>query len=305
MRRVVVFGGAGFIGRSLVNRINDQGLGLAIAADNLGVRPEDDIEDSLVRCDVKSPKEIKRVLGQTLPQTIVWLPARQGYRGDLVNFAKVQVDGTYALFQAMKSLKYLPEMVLLASSQAVYEPGTDLVEESPKRPASVYGLSKWQQEEAFTWFCRFHDVRLVSMRYSIVLGAGQAMQAHETGLLRNWVRKLRCERRPQIFGDGRQVRDFVHIDDVTDANIGALDSADDVSGPFNISGPRHSINHVAKVFHEASGCLEPCTTNEDMRPGGEYSMTSDSGRATDVLGWKPSRKLENMIRDFLDSTGAR
>jgi len=297
--KAIIFG-AGFIGTATGNRIHEDG-GEVVGADNWMIKSG---ERQLFDCqtvDVRKPKNVEAFISAYRPPVIFWFPARQGYKMDHAAFADVQVRGTYSLFQALDALKedgYRPDRIVLASSQAIYSPGVDAPEGHPKDPPSVYGFSKLQQEEAFRWFCRSREIVCLAMRYSIVLGPGQALQSTESGLLRNWNRCLKDRKAPEIYGDGEQLRDFVHIDDVARANIQAAKYP--VSESFNIGGQTRSVKEMAAAFDSMTDCKTPVVTGKAERPGGEYSMTSSSSYAKERLKWEAIADPEACMRDFLD-----
>jgi nucleoside-diphosphate-sugar epimerase len=270
-------------------------------ADNNRVKPEEEPRFPIVQCNVRRPKEIRGVLGSTKPRVIYWFPAQQGYRREYAMFSHVQCVGSYALFQILAEMSrrdYKPERIILASSQAVYEPWGGAKETTSTNPPSVYGLSKLQQERAFMWFCEKSGIPCIALRYSIVLGPGQSLQASESGLIRNWYRAWRKDKPGEIYGNGTQMRDFVHIDDVAQANIATLQlSASDV---FNIGGQTRSILQMSTAWQNATGCKPHRVINKDVRPGGEYDMTSNSAKAAAILAWRPELPPEKQIQDFID-----
>lgn len=302
MADVVVFGGSGFIGRPLLRALKRAKKEVVVAGTQV-VPSEEDIVDGVksVACDVRTPSRVEDVLGDYQPKAIVWLPARQGYKGDHSNFAKTQVAGTYSLFQAIDNFgDYKPERIVLASSQAVYKPRLLAEETSELDPPSVYGFSKLQQERAFTWFCERRGIACIALRYSIVVGPGQALHANENGLIRNWYRALKRNRHPEIYGNGEQIRDFVHVNDVTMANLQALSYP--VSDVFNIGGYSASVLVAFLAWQQKTGCKDAKILGMEVRPGGEYSLTSNFAKAAKFLKWAPLLRLDQQIDDFLDKT---
>jgi len=296
----VIFG-VGFIGTATGRKLKEEGHEV-VGADNFAVRPEKEPGFPTWKIDICDLNRIEDFLRYHRPGVIYWFPARQGYSLDHSEFARVQVLGSYTLFEAIDKIKdYLPGMIVLASSQAIYRPMVNVTEEGVKDPPSVYGFSKLQQERAFRWFCDKRNIPIVAMRYSIVLGPGQALQSTESGLIRNWYHKWKAGEAPEIYGNGKQARDFVHVDDVVVANLKA--AAFCRSCEFNIGGATRKISEMAKAFHEMTGCSEPVVTGEEKRPGGEYSMTSSSKRAERLLGWVAVKSPACCIREFLDNTG--
>lgn len=305
--QVLIFGGAGFIGRPLARALLSQGHNVTIG-DNLSVKPAElpaEIQSRLVRVNVTSAIQLYKILAWE-PEVIFWLCAKQGYQRDWSRYARTNVQAVYSLFEAIARLRpWRPQAIVLASSQAIYAPGLQVTEEHEKKPFSVYGWTKLQEEQAFDFFVRdLFDIRLVSLRYSIVLGGGQSLQDSESGVLRNWHREVghrevEQHRGPQIYGDGRQVRDFVHLKDVTAANLLAMGS--NASGPINIGGIPISVGELAYIFHNEAGGPEPIITGHGHRPGGEFCLTSSIDRARRLLGWEPALPIEAMVHDFLKS----
>jgi len=303
--KVAIFG-VGFIGKATGRILSSLGHNV-VGCDNWmigGNRNDAGFPCEFV--DVCHAQCIKDFLLRHTPDRILWLPAKQGYGSDYSVFSQVQVSGTYALFEALDTLNHqygALKRIVLASSQAVYSPCVGVEEDGETDPPSVYGLSKLQQERAFFWFCERANIECYAMRYSIVLGPGQALQSTESGLLRNWFHLWKAGQAPLVYGDGSQLRDFVHIYDVAKANVAAVVklSHGTLCEAYNIGGKASSIGEMASVFHKLTDCLVPIKTGSSVRPGGEYSMTSKSKKARRVFDWKPDRTPDQCLKDFLDN----
>jgi nucleoside-diphosphate-sugar epimerase len=303
--RILVFGGRGFVGRPLVKRLCDEGHEVGIV-DSGAIRSEGEIDERVTwrtSGDVREASTIADSLALVRPEAIYWLPAVQGYTSPRRLFYEVNVAPAVLLLDEIEKWREWRTLkrIVLASSEAVYTPGNLVPEMWGKQPFSDYGMSKLMQEQAFFHLGRTLNMPVVALRYSIILGGGQSLQETESGILRNWYsnwsRGLPCE----IYGDGEQIRSFVHVDDVTDANVKALDCElpFDKQEAINISGYARSVNQMAEIFKEAAEGSTFEVTNQDFRPGGEYSLSSLPVRATELLKWHAEKDPECMIKDFL------
>ena len=175
-----------------------------------------------------------------------------------------------------------------------------------KRPdlASIYALTKFQQERAALIFGAAYDIPTVALRLFNVFGPGQALSNPYTGVLANFAARLANGRRPTVFEDGRQRRDFVHVRDVARAFRLALgtDAAGEV---FNIgSGRAHSIAEGARLLARAMDrdALEPEILGR-FRAGDVRNCFADISKARDLLGFVPEHRLEDTLGAFADWVG--
>jgi len=304
---VSIFGGAGFVGHALARRLVATDHRVTVV-DNLSTKPASDLPPSetpykFIKGDVRSFKEDDggsewhRVYGHLAENdwTIVWLPAVQGYSRSASDFGDNNVYPLFNLFEALQEFNAAERIkrIVIASSQAVYSPGRKLTEaHSPADPISVYGVSKLLQENAMFKLARMLGITVTSMRYSVIIGPGQSFDSLESGVLRNWTRSFKEGKGPEVYGDGLQLRDFVHIDDVTDANVKAINSEVYEDSIFNIGGFSCSVVDLAYIFQEASGSKDPVILGHCPRnDGGVHDFTSSYRHAQSKLGYEPSRGL--------------
>jgi UDP-glucose 4-epimerase len=294
---ILVVGGAGFVGRPLVKELANKGLSVSIV-DNEFIKPAEAPHGfkTHYKCDVRNLGLLANILKEEEPEVIYWLAAKQGYDDNFALFGSINVGAVYSLFNALPSCSV--RKIVLASSQAVYSPGSFVTEDHPKNPPSVYGLTKLQQEQAFMHLCSKLGIEFTALRYSIILGGGQSMQSTESGLLRNWVRQWRSDEPPLVYGSGNQSRDFIHIDDVTRANMLALEYGGP-AGVYNVAGFAATVWEMASHFQDETGCSTPIITNKEVRPGGEYTLTSSGEKIFQELSFLPTIKPKEQIWDFI------
>lgn len=173
-----------------------------------------------------------------------------------------------------------------------------------KRPdlASIYALTKYQQEQAGLIFGAAYDVPTVALRLFNVFGAGQALSNPYTGVLANFASRLANGERPTLFEDGAQKRDFVHVRDVARAFRLALETPDIAGEVFNIgSGRAYTIDRVARLLAEAMDRpdLEPEVLGK-FRAGDIRNCFADIGKARSLLGFAPQHLLEDSLGPFVD-----
>lgn len=307
-RKVLIVGGGGFLGRKVAHALLVRDYDVAVL-DDYRIKPAGRLDERarIVYGDAARPGDILEALrfpDNSSVDVVVFLAARQGYSDDWSDFGATNVATAYAFFEAVQ--KHGPsriQKVVLASSQAVYTPGLDRREGDQCWPPSVYGLSKLEQERAFLAFGRMLCLRVVALRYSIILGDGQSTQSTESGILRNWWRRFVDDKPPQVYGSGEHIRDFVHVDDAAEATVLAIES--DIAGSsipferFNVTGPSASIIDVARGFQKLTASREPEILGHDVRPGGEYSMTSSSEKTFNSLGWGAKRTIAQMMIGFI------
>lgn len=292
--RVLVTGGAGFIGSHTARALLDQGAEVHIV-DNLCTGRRENIPDGTVFHETSTAdRELATLLGDWRPQVIyhfafnVLVPqAVEDPRMDLEG-----VEGSINVLELARTSGV--SRVVFASSGFVYGNTERLpaTEAEPVIPVSPYVVSKHAVEGYLDFYRRAYGLPYVVLRYSAVYGSGQV-----TGAMADYVRRLRAGDQADIWGDGTKTRDYVFIDDVVRANLLALDAPSDLEpSVLNIgTGIETTLNELyariaALLDREAVPRYHP------DRPGEQLRYSLDASRARDVLGWLPTVDLEEGLR---------
>jgi UDP-glucose 4-epimerase len=218
------------------------------------------------------------------------------------------VSGTLALLEAARTAGV--ERFVFSSTAATYgEPeSVPIPVDAPTRPTNPYGASKLAVDLMLTSYSIAYQLAAVSLRYFNVAGAyGTVGERHsvETHLIPNVLRAVDGSAGPlQLFGsdyptpDGTAIRDYIHVADLAEAHVLALESA--VPGSHAIynlgSGLGTSVREVIAAVEQVTGLPVP-RVEHDRRPGDPAVLIADGSLAHERLGWTPTRSLEQMVAD--------
>ncbi|MET8600887.1 NAD-dependent epimerase/dehydratase family protein [Streptomyces althioticus] len=176
-------------------------------------------------------------------------------------------------------------------------------EDAPADPRNVYATTKLAQEHLAAAWARATGGSAVSLRYHNVYGPGMPRDTPYAGVASFFRSALARGEAPRVFEDGEQRRDFVHVRDVASANVAALE-ADPPAGALTAyntgSGTPHTVGEMAQALAEAHGGPSPVVTG-DYRLGDVRHITADSTRLRTALGWKPEVTFEEGMRQFADA----
>ncbi|OIK28217.1 NAD-dependent epimerase/dehydratase family protein [Streptomyces malaysiense] len=173
-------------------------------------------------------------------------------------------------------------------------------EDAPADPRNVYAATKLAQEHLAAAWTRATGGTAVSLRYHNVYGPRMPRDTPYAGVASFFRSALARGQAPRVFEDGGQRRDFVHVRDVAAANVAALEaeSAPGALSAYNTgSGEPRTVGELARALAEACGGPEPVVTGE-YRLGDVRHITADSGRLRAELGWKPQVAFEDGMREF-------
>ncbi len=306
--KVLVTGGAGFIGSHVVDRLVEEGHQVVIVDDlSSGTRKNVNRATSLYKLDIQSGR-LERVFRNERPNIVIHLAAQVSVRVSVDNpvfDAQVNVLGTMnVLHQAVHH--GVRKVIFSSSGGAIYGEQEEFpaLESHVTKPLSPYGISKLCAEQYLSYFQRISGIQVVSLRYGNVYGPRQDPEG-EAGVVAIFIRKMLNNERAIINGNGRQTRDFVFVDDVAEANVVAM--RQDSQGVYNVgTGVETSVNELFRVLVGLTGssCKEvhgPTKLGEQMR-----SMI-DSSKLKQELGWEPeadlTKGLEKTVAYFREQMG--
>jgi nucleoside-diphosphate-sugar epimerase len=299
--KVLVTGGAGFIGSHLVDRLLSEDFEVTVLDDFSAGRVENISHH-------KNMREFHLVMGDIMDSGIV-NKVVEGvdvvfHEAALVDvahsvenpalFNEVNVAGTINLLKAC--LDSHVKRFIFASSAAVYgcsEPAKKREDMLPE-PISPYGVSKLAAESHVQVFNDLYGLETVCLRYFNVYGPRQGFASTYSGVITAFTSRLLKGQSPIIHGDGKQIRDFVHVDDVVSANMLALESKNAVGEVFNIaSGTAVSVCELAKILRQITNTerLKPIFT--EPRAGDIKHCSADISKAEELLDFYPKIRLDD------------
>lgn len=309
--RAVVTGGAGFIGSHLVNRLVDDGAEVLVI-DDLSSGRLDRLAAARAaggmhfhQMDIRSDG-----LGETIvkfrPEIVFHQAAQIDVRysvKDPAFDASVNVVGTIKVLQA--AVDAGAERFVFASSGGATYGDVDVFptpETAPRRPESPYGVSKLVVDDYFRYFLDAYGLDFVSLGYSNVYGPAQDPHG-EAGVVAIFTMKLLSGEAPTIFGDGSQLRDYVYVEDVSDACIRAAEIGGGIY--LNIgTGRETSVSELYKLLQSLTGTdLEP--TYAEIKAGDIPRSLLDASLAKEHLGWEAWTSLEDGLAQTVDWFRAR
>lgn len=303
-RTVLVTGGAGYIGSHACKALSQAGY-LPVTYDSLIHGHARAVKwGPLERGDILDRARLEKVLGYYKPIAIMHFAAF-AYVGESLSdpgkYYRNNVMGSLALIQAAQQQKI--DKIVFSSTCATYGTPNELPirENTPQSPINPYGSSKLMVERMLQDFGVAHGLRAITLRYFNAAGAdpeGEIGEAHEpeTHLI-PLLLDAASGRRPYvtIFGsdyetpDGTCIRDYVHVTDLADAHVKALEAleAGAPSGAFNLGNEQgFSVLEVVEVVKRVTGLHVP-VTRADRRAGDPAALVSDSAKAREALGWQP------------------
>ena len=295
MKRVIVTGGAGFIGSNLVDKLIDKGIEVIIF-DDLSTGNINNInpEAKFYNLDVSNlhPRDYSDFRGVDTIFHLAALARVQPSIEDPLPYNKVNVEGTLQMLLLAHYLK-VNRFVYSASSSCYGEAKEFPTPETHStNPLSPYGLQKYIGEQYCKMFSEVYDLDTVSLRYFNVYGERMSLEGAYKLVIPIFAKQM-IENKPlTINNDGEQRRDFTYVGDVVKANILAALHKDKLNGEsFNIgNGDNYSVNELADMF----GGIKSYG-NKVLEP---FQTLADNTKAQKKLGWNPQGDLATWIKKY-------
>jgi UDP-glucose 4-epimerase len=294
--RTLVTGGAGFIGSTLVDRLAAAGHEVVVV-DNLSSGRVENLADALASGRVHLAEvditgaDLEKVVAEARPEAVYHLAAQIDVRrsvADPLFDARVNVLGTVALARAALDAD-CRRLVFASSGGTVYgEPDPASLPVDERHPAlatSPYGVSKRTAEDYLASFAPLYGLEPVSLRLGNVYGPRQDPHG-EAGVVAIFCNRLLSGEPVTIFGDGRQTRDYVFVEDVVDAFLAAGERDGAAGARVNVgTGVETSVLGLYQALREVTG-FGPEPGFAPPRPGELQRIALDSAEAGRALGWQ-------------------
>lgn len=299
-KKALVTGGAGFIGSHIVRRLLDLGTEVSVIDDFSMGRPEN-LSDSVqfFKGDILDQALVRKALSGV--EVVFHNAARVSIRN---SFDAVSEDTETNVLGTVNLLKESGragiKKFIYASSMAVYgENGTAILDEdSPKNPASPYGVGKLAGEMYTRRISAYYGFQNAVLRYFNTFGPRQTLTPY-VGVITIFIKNLLSGRAPVIYGDGSQVRDFIFADEVAEANILAMRSAKDDCTVNVGTGRGTSVAEVAKMLIER---IDPRMEPEfaTLPKGEPKDSVAEVSRAKELLGFEAKSTLQEKIDSVIE-----
>ncbi|GGD50010.1 NAD-dependent epimerase/dehydratase family protein [Paenibacillus nasutitermitis] len=304
--KIVITGGAGFIGSRLAAALIDEGHEVLVLDDLSscppGAIPVNARFKQISVCD----SDIPRLIEQELPGAVFHLAAQADISRSLIDPVADLTTNVIGTLQVLDGCRRVHGCkIIFISTAAVFGDLNPfiLTEEMSVKPATPYALSKRIAERYTEWFYRIHGVPFTILRLSNVYGAGQK-PGGEGGVIAFFMEQLRLGEPLVIHGDGSQVRDFIHVKDVVHACMLALGKGNQETLHIG-SGVPWSIIDLVRELAAIRGGAPPETIYAEKRSVDSLRSLFNPDKASLVLGWKPGiRFAEGLRATYEDELGA-
>jgi UDP-glucose 4-epimerase len=302
--KILVTGGAGFIGSHIVDQLVAEDHEVAVV-DSLwseGGGKESNLNPKarFYRADITDEAALSHIFEEVRPELVSHQAAQHSVAVSTKNphlDARVNVIGLLNVLTNCTNVGV--KKIVLASSGATYGTPSRLPidEDTIQRPESPYGITKMVAEHYLRYWHEAHDLNYTALRYGNVYGPRQDPNG-EAGVIAIFAKRFLTHQSVRIDWDGEQRKDYVYVKDVARANVIALSRGD--NDIFCIgSGKPTSVKEIYKALADLTD-YEPEIVTAPKRPGDIYLSYFNNGKAERLLGWKPSVSFEEGVQATVD-----
>ncbi len=303
---VVVTGGAGFIGSHIASALSAGGARVRVL-DDLSTGHRENLEEiggdiDFIQGSIADENVLKRALdGAELVYHEAAIPSVPRSVLEPTQTHIASVDGTFSLLLAARDLKV--RRVIYAASSSAYGDQPTLLksEHMAPDPLSPYAVAKLVGEYYCQVFTRVYGLETVSLRYFNVFGPRQDPGSQYSGVVSLFIKALSEDKRPVIYGDGEQSRDFTYIDNVVAANLSAASATGAVGKVINVAnGVRVTLNELLAELKELTGKQDVTAEYLDPRVGDVRHSLADITMAREFLGYESKVDLREGLKLTID-----
>lgn len=296
--KVLVTGGAGFIGSNLVDGLIEAGHEVAVL-DNLSTGKKENINEkaTFFELDITDKESVQKVFEEFKPEAIHHLAAQASVRISTENpqeDVRINVIGIINLLeQAAKA--GVKKFIFSSTGGAIYGDGVErpTIETATEDPVCPYGIDKLFGEKYVKYFANLSKLQTVCLRYANVYGPRQNPKG-EAGVVAIFAGKLLNGEPIDINGTGEQTRDYIYVSDVVAANLAALNS--DKNGIYNVgTGIETSVNQIAEMMKKITAS-ESAVNHVEAKPGEQMYSSLSTEKLEKELGWKKQTSIEEGLK---------
>lgn len=294
--KILVTGGAGFIGSHLTDALIKNQHQVVIV-DNLSTGQKQNINQDakFFELDIQNQK-LENIFKKFQPKVIFHLAAQIDVRksvSDPITDAHTNILGSINVLENAHAVG-CKKIIFSSTGGAIYGDAAEIptTENYPVWPISPYGIAKLTVEHYLHYYYQVFKIPYVALRYANVYGPRQNSRG-EAGVVAIFCDKILNKQQPEIFGSGRQTRDYVYVDDVVAANLAAL--ATDKVGCYNVGTAKETnVNQIAELIKNAFGAKIEFI-HGPAKPGEQQRSCLDWKKIQLELGWSPRVGLEEGI----------
>lgn len=299
--KILVTGGAGFIGSNIVDKLIEQGHQVVVVDDlSSGKKEYINSKAKFYQINIQA-KELEQIFAKEKPEIVNHHAAHINVREsvkDPIFDAQANILGTLNLLENCR--KYKVKKFIFASTGGALYGDTDIIptpENHPTKPISPYGVTKLCAEGYLYYYQQVHNLDYVILRYANVYGPRQDPYG-EAGVVAIFIQKLLANEQPIINGDGKQTRDFVFVSDVVDSNVLALTSR--ASEIYNVGTGRETS--VDELFHKLTKITGISKTEKHGPPipGEQRRSCLSYLKIKKRLGWEPKTSLGQGLKKTVE-----